>query len=217
MKERRQVKERIREQQCDRSNRQRPSAAQVNARRQQELATSMLADACRLPLPRVANDTFDRLVRLTQACIQASRLGKPCSLELSRLSDAWEAVLPGHELPVTGKIYHGTATSTQKDGTEEVTDVYIGDGVNEITAELRKESCTINEGHLEYTLAVGYNRFDLDGVKYTFVPCDCPCTRIQVSTCDIAYYVALGHDPHERLMLDDPLTPYMVDIDLQGI
>ena len=98
----------------------------------------MLADARRLPLPRVDTDPFNKLVRLTQACARAGEIGRPNSLELFSLTDAWEAVLPGHELPVTGKIFHGTATSTRKDGTKEVTEVYVGDGVNEKTVELRR-------------------------------------------------------------------------------
>ena len=88
----------------------------------------MLADARRLPLPRVDTDTFNKLVRLTQACARAGEIGRPNSLELFSLTDAWEAVLPGHELPVTGKIFHGTATYMQKDGTKVVTEVYIGNG-----------------------------------------------------------------------------------------
>ena len=98
----------------------------------------MLANARKLPLPRVDTDTFNKLVKLTQACARAGELDRPSSLELFSLTDAWEAVLPGHELPVTGKIFHGTATSTRKDGTKEVTEVYVGDGVNEKTVELRR-------------------------------------------------------------------------------
>ena len=37
------------------------------------------------------------------------------------------------------KIFHGTATSTRKDGTKEATEAYVGDGVNEKTVELRRE------------------------------------------------------------------------------
>ena len=57
LKERRRIKERIREQQRDRSSRSRPSAAEESARRakqrEEEMTQRMLAEARRLQLPRV--------------------------------------------------------------------------------------------------------------------------------------------------------------------
>ena len=79
------------------------------------------------------------------------------------MEDEWQAVVPGHELPMTGEVHYGTATSTQEDGTEEVSNVYVGDGVNTQTFELRHEF--FFGGHVEYALAIGHNSIRLDGVR----------------------------------------------------
>ena len=65
---------------------------------------------------------------------------------------------------MTGEVHYGTATSTQEDGTEEVSNVYVGDGVNTQTFELRHE--LFFGGHVEYALAIGHNSTRLDGVLY---------------------------------------------------
>jgi hypothetical protein len=55
--------------------------------------------------------------------------------------------------------------------------------VNKKTFELRREIHGGYEDHLEFVLAVGYTpttsgtteSLDLDGIEYSFIPCDCPC------------------------------------------
>ena len=54
----------------------------------------MLAEARRLQLPRVDDNTFDRLARLTSECIRLHDFGMPNRLERSQLKDEWQAVLP---------------------------------------------------------------------------------------------------------------------------
>ena len=219
LKERRRIKERIREQQRDRSSPSRPSAAEESARRakqrEEEMTQRMLAEARRLQLPRVDDNTFDRLARLTTECMRLHDFGMPNSLELSQLEDEWQAVVPGHELPMTGEVHYGTATSTQEDGTEEVSNVYVGDGVNTQTFELRHEF--FFGGHVEYALAIGHNSIRLDGVLYMFNKRYCKCKDCSKHRSDPDAAAVLGLSPSSTLVHDDQYSPSAVYVQLQGV
>jgi hypothetical protein len=135
MKERRRVTKRIREQQRDRSDRKRPSAAEASTRRAEqrkaELIQRELDAARRLPLPRVDNGTFDRLAALTSSCLQAFDDRDLDLLKRNQplLLKEWQAVLPGHEFPILT-----LSSSFVLPGHE-----YGSEGANEKAVELEKE------------------------------------------------------------------------------
>ena len=248
MKERRRVQERIREQQRDRSARKRPSAAEDSARRAedraQEMALSMLTDARRLPLPRVdcvCDRTFNNLVNLTNTWLDAAeaenRWGYSYHLERNdfELEQAWQAILPGQELPkgkIGGKgdtmVTYGISYDLE-DRDDLVTGVSMGDGINmHMIVLVKVHEDDLRDSHTEFGLRVGYleqgdarqytNLHEsprqypfVDGIEYLFAKLDCECKEC----CD-------DRDHHPcfaptLLARDDPCAPYRVHAHLDGI